>query len=332
MTAPRYRVLRISTDDSGHRFEIAKVTVDDLSEGNVVVAPLYSAVNYKDSMAALGTAPILRTSPLVGGIDAAGTVVRSDDEEFSLGQQVLVTGCGLSETRDGGFAERLRVPGDILIDIPQPLTPRSAMILGTAGLTAMLAVMRLEDNGLSPEHGPVLVTGASGGVGSIAVLLLSALGYRVFAMTTKPAAHEYLQELGAEEIWEPGRLVEGQALAHAEIAAAIDTLGGDTLPALASITRPWGCVVCIGRARGETFEGSVMPFIIRGVSILGISSANCPMSMRKAGWTRLAETLGAVDLEALVHEEVELDGLAAVFERLRSGQGRGRTLVRINRY
>ena len=331
MTAPRYRALRITHDGAGHACALVEVAVEDLSGGDVVIAPLYSAVNYKDSMAALGTAPILRRSPLIGGIDAAGVVVRSDDRRFSIGQNVLVTGCGLSETRDGGYAERLRAPGDILLDIPKPLTPRSAMILGTAGLTAMLAVRRLEDNRITPERGPVLVTGASGGVGSVCVLLLSTLGYRVAAMTAKPDAHAALRALGAQEIWEPERLEEGKALAHARIAAAIDNLGAGALPALASITEPWGAVVCVGRARGEAFAGSVMPFIIRGVSLLGVSSANCPMEMRKSCWARLAEALGAADLEPLVHAEVELADLRPEFERLRDGQGRGRTLVRLNR-
>ena len=330
MTAPRYRALRIAHDDAGHECAYTGVAVEELSAGSVVVAPLYSAVNYKDAMAALGTAPILRASPLIGGIDAAGTVVRSDDRRFSIGQSVLATGCGLSETRDGGYAERLRVPGDILLDIPPPLTPRSAMILGTAGLTAMLSVMRLEDHRIAPGRGPVLVTGASGGVGSVAVLLLSALGYRALAMTAKPEAHADLRALGAQEVWEPARLPEGKALSHACIAGAIDTLGGDALPALASMVEPEGCVVAVGRARGETYQGSVMPFIIRGASILGVSSANCPMDVRRQAWARLAATLGETDLEPLVHAEVALTELMPVFERLHNGQGRGRTLVRIN--
>ena len=335
MSAPKYRALRIERAAGGreHRHGLTEVTVDELSEGEVVIAPLYSAVNYKDAMAALGTAPILRRDTLIGGIDAAGTVVRSDDARFTIGQPVLVTGCGLSETRDGGYAERLRAPGDILIDIPPPLDPRRAMILGTAGLTAMLAAARLRDNHLTPERGPVLVTGASGGVGSVAVLLLRQLGYRVIALTGKADARDALRALGAEEVWGPERLPGPEpALAHAEIAGAIDNLGGEALPAAARLVEPWGSVVSVGRAAGESYSGSVMPFIIRGVSILGVSSANCPMERRRAAWTELAATLGGADLEPLVAEEVKLDGLTPVFERLLAGGGRGRTLVRLNQY
>ena len=335
MSAPAYRALRIERGGGGreHRHGLAEVTVDELSAGEVVIAPLYSAVNYKDAMAALGTAPILRRETLIGGIDAAGTVVRSDDARFTIGQPVLVTGCGLSETRDGGYAERLRAPGDILIDIPPPLDARRAMILGTAGLTAMLAATRLRDNHLTPDRGPVLVTGASGGVGSVAVLLLRQLGYRVIALTGKVDAHDALRALGAEEVWGPERLPGPEpALAHAELAGAVDNLGGDALPAVARLIEPWGSVVSVGRATGESYAGSVMPFIIRGVAILGVSSANCPMERRRAAWTELAAALGGADLEPLVAEEVELDGLTPVFERLLAGGGRGRTLVRLNRY
>ena len=333
MSLPQYRALRIEHCESESRFAVVEVTVEDLSPGDVVIAPLYSAVNYKDAMAALGTAPILRRSPLIGGIDAAGTVVRSEDKRFTVGQPVLVTGCGLSEIRDGGFAERLRVPGEVVIDIPQPLDARSAMILGTAGLTAMLGIQRLQDNHLTVDRGPVLVTGASGGVGSLAVLLLARLGYTVIAMTAKSEAHRALKALGASEIWSPEELPsDSTGLVHARIAGAIDNLGGAALPALARMTEPWGSVVCIGRATGSEFVGSVMPFILRGVSLLGVSSANCPMPMRRQAWRRLAEIVSPKDLEPLVTQTVELEDLAMVFPRFLEGQARGRTLVRLNRY
>ena len=326
-----YRALRLQAEGSPN-CEIVQVSVEELSPGNVVIAPAFSAINYKDALAATGTAPILRVPTLIGGIDAAGDVVHSEDERFTVGQPVLVTGCGLSETRDGGFAERLRVPGDFLIDIPSPFTARSACILGTAGLTAMLAIERLRENHVTPDKGPVLVTGASGGVGSLAVLLLSRLGYRTIAMTGKAEAHEALRSLGADEIRDPSQLPLGpEELARAEIAGAIDNLGGNVLPALARMTQPWGCVVSIGVTAGSGFQGSVMPFILRGVSILGVTSANCPMERRRHAWNQLFKALQPEDLEPLVTDTVDLEDLPDQFPRYLEGRARGRTLVRLNR-
>ena len=332
MTAPAYRALRITQDGKRHRCALTELAVEELSPGNVVVAPRYSAINYKDALAALGAAPILRASPLNGGIDAAGIVVRSEDPRFTIGQPVLATGCGLSETRDGGFCERLRVPGDVLIDIPAPFTERAAMILGTAGLTAMLSIMRLEECRAHPDRGPILVTGASGGVGSLAVLLLHRLGYPCIAVTGKPEAHGALHALGASEIWEPAQLpYDKPGLARASIAGAIDMLGGETLPALARLTEPWGAVVSVGVATGADFRGSVAPFVIRGVSILGVTSANCPMPQRREAWRRLFEAVEPDELEALVAATVELEELPELFPQFLDGRARGRTLVHLNR-
>lgn len=326
-----YRALRLRADEEP-RCEIVQVSVEELSAGNVVIAPEFSAINYKDAMAATGTAPILRVPTLIGGIDAAGTVVSSEDEKFTVGQAVLVTGCGLSETRDGGFAERLRVPGEVLIDIPPPFTPRSAAILGTAGFTAMLAIERLQENQVTPDKGPILVTGASGGVGSLAVLLLSRLGYPTIAMTGKTEAHEALRALGADEIREPFDLsADPDGLAKAEIAGAIDNLGGNALPLLVRMTQPWGSVVSIGRATGNEFRGSVIPFIIRGVSILGVTSANCPMERRRHAWGQLFEILRPEDLEPLVADTIDLEDLPEQFPQYIKGHGRGRTLVRLDK-
>ena len=327
--AESFRALRLRSKGEP-RCEVVQISVDELSPGNVVIAPEFSAINYKDAMAATGAAPILRVPTLIGGIDAAGTVVHSEDEKFTVGQAVLVTGCGLSETRDGGFCERLRVPGDVLIDIPSPFTPRSAAILGTAGFTAMLAVERLQENHATPDKGPILVTGASGGVGSLAVLLLSRLGYSTIAMTGKPETHEALRALGASEIREPFDLsADPDGLAKAEITGAIDNLGGRALPLLVRMTQPWGSVVSIGRATGNDFHGSVIPFIIRGVSILGVTSANCPMERRRRAWDKLFETLQPEDLEPLVADTINLEDLPDRFPRYIEGHGRGRTLVRL---
>ena len=324
-----FRALRLRAEGEP-LCEIVQVSVEELSPGNVVIAPEFSAINYKDAMAATGAAPILRVPTLIGGIDAAGTVVHSEDERLAVGQEVLVTGCGLSETRDGGFSERLRVPGDVLIDIPAPFTAREAAILGTAGLTAMLAIERLQENRVTPDMGPVLVTGASGGVGSVAVLLLSRLGYSTIAMTGKAEACEALRALGADEIREPFDLsANPDGLAKAEISGAIDNLGGSALPLLVRMTQPWGSVVSIGRATGNEFQGSVIPFIIRGVSILGVTSANCPMERRRHAWGQLFETLQPEDLEPLVEDTIDLEDLPGRFSRYIEGRGRGRTLVRL---
>ncbi len=332
MTAPVYRALRIERDGKQHCCALTELAVEELSPGNVVVAPRYSAINYKDALAALGAAPILRTSPLNGGIDAAGVIVRSEDRRFTIGQPVLATGCGLSEIRDGGFCERLRVPGDVLINIPAPFTERAAMILGTAGLTAMLSIVRLQECHVHPDRGPILVTGASGGVGSLAVLLLHRLGYPCIAVTRKEEAHDALHALGASEVWAPEQLPYGKSgLARAAIAGAIDVLGGETLPALARLTEPWGAVVSIGVATGADFRGSVAPFIIRGVSILGVTSANCPMPQRREAWRRLFEAVDPDELEALVAATVELEALPELFQKFLDGRARGRTLVRLNR-
>ena len=324
----RFRALRLNAE-SPH-CEPTQVTVEELSPGEITIAPEYSAINYKDALAATGRAPILRVPSLIGGIDAAGTVVQSAAAEFPVGQSVVVTGCGLSETRDGGFAERLRVPEDFPIHIPPPHSARSAAIAGTAGLTAMLAIERLQEIGITPKSGPVLVTGASGGVGSLSVLLLGRLGYQTIAMTGKAEAGAALRALGAHEIRDPSALSAASGgLAKAEVAGAIDNLGGEALPALARMTRPWGGVVSIGVAHGADFQGSVMPFVIRGVSILGVTSANCPQPRRQQAWSRLFETLDPESLESVVADTVTLEGLPERFAGFLEGHGRGRTLVHI---
>ena len=324
----QFRALRLNAE-SPH-CEPVQVSIEALSAGDIVIAPEYSAINYKDALAATGRAPILRVPSVLGGIDAAGAVVQSATAGFAIGQTVVVTGCGLSETRDGGFAERLRVPADFPIPVPPPHTARSAAIAGTAGLTAMLAIERLQEIGVTPQSGPVLVTGASGGVGSLSVLLLARFGYRVVAMTSKTDAGAALRALGAYEIREPSALAAASgALAKAEFAGAIDNLGGAVLPALARMTQPWGGVVSIGVACGTDFQGSVMPFVIRGVSILGVTSANCPQSRRQAAWARLFATLEPESLESVVADTVTLDELPARFADFLEGRGRGRTLVRI---
>jgi len=330
MSEMQHRALRIHHDDQDHRCELTNVGMQELGEDDTVLAIEYSAINYKDALAGSGTAPILRRSPLIGGIDAAGHIVQSEDPQLQPGQVALVTGCGLSETRDGGYCERLCVPADFVIPIPEPFTPRAAMILGTAGLTAMLSIQRLQNNEVTPDRGPILVTGASGGVGSLSILLLHRLGYTCIAMTQKQSEHARLRQIGADEIWEPDRLERnGGGLASAQIAGAIDNLGGTALPALARITQPWGAVVSIGVATGMEFAGSIAPFVIRGVSILGVTSANCPAPKRRDAWTQIFENIQPEDLDTIVTQIIDLENVPDAFQSFLDGQASGRTLVRI---
>ncbi len=331
MSAPQYRALRIHHDEHSHHCELTQVSLDDLSEGGVVLATEYSAINYKDALAGTGSAPILRKSPLVGGIDAAGCILESDDPNLEPGQIALVTGCGLSETRDGGYCERLRVPPEFVVPIPDGFTHQDAMILGTAGLTAMLSIQRFEDNGITPDRGPVLVTGASGGVGSLSVLLLNQLGYTCIAMTSKDSEHEHLRSVGADEIWTPEQLQhDSKGLGKSQIAAAIDNLGGNTLPALARITQPWGCVVSIGVATGMEYTGSVAPFVIRGISILGVTSANCPPARRQEAWRHIFQTITPESLNRISIQVIDLNEVSEHFQEFLDGQARGRTVVRVS--
>jgi len=323
-----FRAFRLREDGSGGK--LAAIALDDLGPGEVTLRAEYSSVNYKDALAGTGRGRIARRLPLVGGIDAAGTVVDSRSQRFGAGDAVLVTGCGLSEDRDGGYAEYVRTEADSVIPLPPGLDARTAMALGTAGFTAALALMRMEENGMSPAHGPVAVTGASGGVGSIAVDLLARLGYEAVAVSGKPDAADYLRQLGAARVI--GReelLTKGRPLEKAVWGGAIDNVGGDTLAHLLASVRPWGSVAGIGLAGGHELNATVMPFILRGVSLLGITSANCPRERRERVWERLAGDWRPRHLDTIVQQTVELADLPGVFERMLAGETRGRTLVRI---
>lgn len=325
-----FRAFRIHNDDGNLRVGIERITLEDLAAGNVVIRTAWSAVNYKDALAGTGKGKILRRFPLVGGIDAAGIVVSSARADLREGDQVLVTGCGLSEVHDGGYAEYLRVPGDWVVPLPAGLDLRQAMALGTAGFTAGLAIQRLEDNHQDPAAGPVVVTGASGGVGSFAVDLLSGLGYEVVAVTGKPQATAYLRDLGASHVVSRQELeLRGRPLETAQWGGAIDNAGGEMLAWLTRSVRPWGNIVSIGMAGGTALHTTVMPFILRGVALLGVTSANCPMPLRRRIWQRLATDLRPRALESVVHAEIDLDGLPAAFEDVLAGKTVGRTLVRI---
>lgn len=303
----------------------------DLAAGEVVIHARYSGVNYKDALAATGKGRILRHFPLVGGIDVAGVIEQSSDARFAAGDEVLVTGCGLGESHDGGFAEVVRVPADWVVPLPDGLSLRDAMLLGTAGFTAALAIDRMEQNGQTPAHGPVLVSGATGGVGSVAIDLLSGSGYEVVALSRKPDNDGYLAALGANLVLDAGCVVHDDApLEKAQWGGAIDNVGGDTLAWLTRTVRPWGNIAGVGLAGGVQLNTTVMPFILRGVSLLGITSANCPMERRRKVWQRLVTDLRPRHLERMLAGVITLDELPVVFDRVLSGNHRGRFLVKID--
>ena len=327
----RFRAFRIREDDDGYRAGIEQVTLAELSEGEVVVRVAWSGINYKDALAGTGKGKILRRFPLNGGIDVAGVVVASDSDEFEPGDLVLANGSGLSETRDGGFSEYIRLPASIVVPLPAGLSLREAMGLGTAGFTAAMSLWRMEANGQRPEMGPVVVTGASGGVGAVAIDLLTAAGYEVHAITGKVEHFDWLERLGATQCISRHDLHWGQRpLEQATWAGCIDSVGGDMLAGLTRVIEPWGNIACCGMAGGHGLHTTVFPMILRGVSLLGISSANCPIGTRRMLWERLGSDWKPPHLDEIVRREVELDGMPAVFEELLAGGAIGRSVVRID--
>ncbi len=325
-----FNAFRIHQDVSGHRAGLEALTHDQLTPGEVTVRVEWSAVNFKDALAVTGRGKILRHSPLVGGVDAAGCVEVSTNPALPVGTPVVITGGGLGEARDGGFAPYLRVPAAMAIPLPAGMSTRQAMIIGTAGFTAALALTRMEHNGQTPELGPILVTGASGGVGSFATALCARHGYEVAALTLKPASIDYLEKLGAKKVILRDGLAMGQrALEAAHFGGVIDTLGGDYLGWAIRCVRPHGNVAVIGMATGTEFSTSVMPFILRGVNLLGINSVDAPRDLRERIWSRLAQDLDAAQLDSICAGEITLDELPAFCEEMLAGHIHGRTLVRV---
>ncbi len=328
------QALRIYQQDNGSGTAVKAVLesmdVEALTPGDVLIRVQYSSINYKDALAATGAGKILRRYPLNGGIDLAGVVLQSQDPNFTPGQSVLVTGCGLSETLDGGYAELARVPAAAVILMPDGLDALAAMTLGTAGFTAALAIHRMEQNGQSPDQGEIAVTGATGGVGSLVIDMLSARGYAVCAITGKDAERDYLQQLGASKVLLRSELQRGQAALEPErFAGAVDNLGGEWLSWLLRSTRLLGNVASIGMAAGGELHTSVMPFILRGVNLLGITSSNTTRTLRERLWQRMATDMKPRHLDLIRSRVVELTQLPDVFAGYLQGNVRGRTVVHI---
>jgi putative YhdH/YhfP family quinone oxidoreductase len=329
MTVPaRFQAFRIHAD-GGHRAGIESIGLDDLSPGEVVVKAAYSSVNYKDALAGTGSGKILRKPSLVGGIDVAGHVVASTDSRFREGDAVLCTGSGLSETRDGGYSEYVRLQADWTIALPAGLSLRESMVLGTAGFTAGLSLLRMENNGQSPEQGPVVVTGATGGVGTLAIDILARAGYEAHAISGKAEHADFLRSIGAREVF-PRNTLDGatRPLENARWAGAIDNVGDPALAALTRVIQPYGNIASCGLAGGAGLATTVMPFIIRGVSLLGIASAGTARGQREQVWERLGGPWKPAHLDRIATRETALDGLPEVFPSMLAGASFGRTVVR----
>jgi acrylyl-CoA reductase (NADPH) len=295
-----------------------------------VIRVRYSSINYKDALAGTGKGQILRRFPLTGGIDAAGEIAESNDRRFQAGDPVIVTGHELSATQDGGYAEYLRVSADWVIPLPDGLTLEESMALGTAGFTAALALHRMETNGQRPDMGPILVTGATGGVGSLAVNIFDGEGYQVTAVTGKTDQQSYLEHLGAQEVIGRDEVKAGHhALERGRWGGAVDSVGGEMLASITRTVRPWGSIASIGLAGGHELNTTVMPFILRGVSLLGIDSVNCPRDIREEIWQRLASDLKPRQLGDILERTVTLEELPEVFTEMLAGRILGRTLVKI---
>ncbi len=331
MTLPaRFPAFRIHNDEAGYRSGIEQVGLDQLSAGEVVIRARWSSVNYKDALAGTGKGRILRQFPAVGGIDVAGKVAASTDPAFREGDAVLATGCGLSEVRDGGYSQYVRLEARSTIPLPAGLSLREAMVMGTAGFTAALALLRMQDNRQTPDLGPLAVTGATGGVGSLAVDIFSRAGYEVHAISGKEDQIDYLKRLGASEVLGRDALATTRPMESARFGGGLDNVGGPMLTSLLAQTQPWGNVVSAGLAASGELNATVMPFIIRGVSLLGVTSSNAPRHLREQVWERLAGDWKPRHLDAICTREATLAELPQVFDTMLEGRSFGRTVVRID--
>jgi NADPH2:quinone reductase len=322
------RAFRIHSDDTGHRAGIETIPIPEPQDGEVLVRVHYSSINYKDALAGTGKGKVIKRFPITGGIDAAGIVEQSRHQSYNPGDAVIATGWGMAFDHDGGYADYLCVPGDWLVPMPTGLEPRTAMIFGTAGFTAALAVHRLLVNDQRPDMGPILVTGATGGVGSVAIAILKRLGFEVAAVSGKAEMHDWLKELGAGRILDRDALPGGdRPLEKAVWGGAIDNVGGAMLARITRTVVPYGNIASIGLAGGAALETTVMPFILRGVGLLGCHSVDIPYPLREDLWGHLATDWAPADLELILNGCVNLDALPELFERMLSGKTHGRVLV-----
>ena len=325
-----FRAFRIDQDNDRIVAGFCELSLDDLTAGEVVIKVSHSTINYKDALAATGAGKILRTYPLVGGIDLAGTVVSSEDERLEPGTVVLVNGCGLSETVDGGYAEYARVKSDSVVPVPAGMTAAQAMQIGTAGYTAALAIQRMEQNNQLPENGPIVVTGATGGVGSIAVDMLDGRGYEVVALTGKAEQAEYLKSIGAHEVLLRGEVDLGKRpMEKARWGGAIENLGGDVLTWLTRTVKYGGNIASIGLAASPALNTTVLPFILRAVCLLGINSVDTPRHLRLQVWERIGGDLRPRHLDEISGRTIKFDELPDAFQAYIDGTVTGRTVVKI---
>ena len=327
----QFNALIVNKQEEQFTVEIKQLKLTDLPNGEVLIRVHYSSVNYKDSLASIPNGNIVNTYPFVPGIDLAGVVVSSEDARFRAGDEVIATSYEIGVTHFGGYSEYARIPAQWIVPVPKGLTLKEAMIIGTAGFTAALSVWRLQENNSSPEKGKVLVTGATGGVGSFAVSILSTLGFNVEASTGKESEQAYLKKIGANTIVSREEVYDGKvrALGKQKWAAAVDPVGGEPLASLLSQIQYGGSVAVSGLTAGTKLPTTVFPFILRGVNLLGIDSVNCPMETRVKIWNRLATDFKPKNLEELIQQEVTLDQLPEVLPTLLKGQARGRILVKL---
>jgi acrylyl-CoA reductase (NADPH) len=328
-TLATFKAIRIDKADKGTTAALTQFDEAELMDGDVTVRVEYSTLNYKDGLAVTGKAPVVRRFPMIAGIDLAGTVEQSSHPQWKAGDKVICTGWGMGETHLGAYAEKARVKGDWLVRLPEGMSARDAMAIGTAGFTAMLAVLALEKQGLNPKDGAVVVTGAAGGVGSVASAVLSKLGYHVIASTGRMSEAPYLKALGAAEVIDRNELSgPAKPLAKERWAAGIDSVGSTTLANLLSMTKYGGVIAACGLAAGMDLPTSVAPFILRGVCLLGIDSVMCPIQLRKVAWSRLAGDLDRTKLTEITHE-IGLDQVIDAGAKILAGQVRGRIVVKI---
>ena len=326
-----FKAILIEKDEAGYRAALREIDEAQLPEGDVTVDVAYSTLNYKDGLAITGKGPVVRKFPMVPGIDIVGTVRESRHPDHKAGDRVVLNGWGVGETHWGGLAQVARLKGDWLVPLPEAFAPRQAMAIGTAGYTAMLCVIALERHGVTPDKGEVVVTGAAGGVGSTAVALLSRLGYTVVAVSGRPEEAEYLRGLGASEILDRATFSEpGKPLARERWAGAVDVAGSHTLANVCAAMKYRGVVTACGLAQGMDLPASVAPFILRGVSLIGIDSVMCPRPERIEAWNRLVRDLDPAKLDAIT-DEIGLTDVVTTADRLMAGQVRGRVVVDVNR-